>query len=231
MEHCFIGDATSLTLSDGRKVAASDFKLQFPNGLAVTYGQINGLADFYGTFDPISDGRDESERSTRFERAFETLAGRAPRQPQEAQDILNVLQAEVDAVNEALKNHQDPSVVYSQLPDVSAKLDSITWGRRDTPRYRDLVQINWDHFGEDAMAAYNAGHKAALRKALTGDLEGAYAVNAFADHFLEDWFSAGHLRTPRRALHKPSDISADICAKVRCIAFVHSTTIDCLKIL
>ena len=214
MEHCFIGDATVLTLSNGQKVAASDFQFEFENGFRATYGQINGLGDFYGTFDAISDGKDASERMARFELAFETLAGLHARQPNEAQDILDVLQAEVDAVNEALRNGRDPSVVYAQLPDVTAKLDSITWGRTDMPRYRDLVRLNWDHFGEDAKAAYDAGHRVALRRALAGSLESAYMINAFADHFLEDWFSAGHLRTPRRYLHRSTDVSADICAKV-----------------
>lgn len=31
-------------------------------------------------------------------------------------------------------------------------------------------------------------------------LERAYATNAFADHYLTDMFSAGHVRTPRKAL-------------------------------
>jgi hypothetical protein len=130
-------------------------------------------------------------------------------------DILAVLQAEVDAINAALANHQDPSVVYAQLPDVSLKLEQITFGRSDIPGYLGLAQINWDHFGADARTAYNAGHATAIQKAVSGDLDGAYAMNAFADHFLEDSFSSGHLRTPRRLLHKSTDPTADLCAKVR----------------
>lgn len=38
-------------------------------------------------------------------------------------------------------------------------------------------------------------------------------MNASADHLLEDSFSAGHLRTPRRLLHSSTDRTADICAK------------------
>ncbi len=148
-------------------------------------------------------------------RAYNTLADGGPRLPKEAMDILAVLQAEVDAVNTALANHQDPSVVYAQLPDVSAKLELITFGRSGIPAYLGLAQINWDHFGADARTAYNAGHATAIQKAISGDLDGAYAMNAFADHFLEDSFSAGHLRTPRRLLHKSTDITADACAKVR----------------
>ena len=71
---------------------------------------------------------------------------------------------------------------------MSLKLEWITWGRSAIPSYLGLARINWDHFGEDARAAYNAGHATAIQKAISGDLEGAYTLNAFADHFLEDSF-------------------------------------------
>jgi hypothetical protein len=208
-----------VTLASGQKVATSDHKFQLNDQLSLTYSQINGLAgDFYGTYDPISDGKDDQDRSVCFMRAYNTLADGGPCQPKEAIDILAVLQGEVDAVNEALANHQDPSVIYAQLPDVSMKLQLITVGRSGIPGYLGLAEINWDHFGVDARITYNAGHATAIQKVISGDLEGAYTMNAFADHFLEDLFSAGHLRTPRRLLHSSMDISADACAKVCCLS-------------
>jgi len=215
MEHSYIGDSIKLTLANGEPVAASSHKFQLPNGLVLTYGQINALAgDFYGTYDPISDGKSDRDRYTRFVAAYNTLALRSPRQPKEANDILAVLQSEVNAVNDALIIHMDPSIAYSKLPDVTTKLEIITYGRSGIPGYIGLAQINWDHFGDDARTAYNAGHATAIREAIDGDLEGAYTQNAFADHFLEDSFSSGHLRTPRRLLHKYPDVTADACAKV-----------------
>jgi len=214
-EHSYIGDSIKLTLVDGEFATASSHRFRLPNGLNLTYGQINALAgDFYGTHDPISDGRDDQDCSTRFLAAYDTLANGGPRQPKEANDILAVLQAEVDAVNNALMHHQDPSVVYSALPDVTSKLEEITSGRSDIPSYVGLAQINWDHFGVDARMTYNTGHTIAIQRAIDGDLEGAYALNAFADHFLQDSFSSGHLRTPRRHLHESPDLTADACAKV-----------------
>jgi len=105
------------------------------------------------------------------------------------------------------------------------KLWWITFGRSDFPGYFGLARINWDHFGEYARTAYNAGHSIAIQKAVGGDLEGAYTLNAFADHFLEDSFSAGHLRTPRKHLHKDGffGFRADLCAKVRTDS-LHSPT-------
>ncbi|KAK0438157.1 fungal fucose-specific lectin-domain-containing protein [Desarmillaria tabescens] len=196
-EHCFIGDAITLTLANGTKVAASDYKFQLKDQLSLTYGQINGLAgDFYGTYDPISDGKDDQDRSARFVRAYNTLADGGPRLPKEAMDIL-----------------ADPSVVYAQLPDVSLKLELITFGRSGHTRIPWASANQLGPLGADARTAYNAGHATAIQKAISGDLDGAYAMNAFADHFLEDSFSAGHLRTPRRLLHRSTDITADACAK------------------
>ncbi|KEP48958.1 phosphatidylcholine-hydrolyzing phospholipase C [Rhizoctonia solani 123E] len=214
-EHSFIGDDVNLTLANGLKIPAFDHKFTLDNGLNVTYGQINGLAgDFYGTDKPISDGADAQDQSTRFVAAYNTLAGVSSRQPKEAQDILSVLQTEVAAVNKALADHIDPSIVYNQLPDVTSKLELLTIGRpRHFPSYLGLARINWDHFGQDARTAYNAGHGTALQVAAQGDLERAYTLNAFADHFLEDSFAAGHLRTPRRGLHSSFNPAADLCAK------------------
>ncbi|KAL1747999.1 fungal fucose-specific lectin-domain-containing protein [Schizophyllum fasciatum] len=211
-EHSFIGDAITLTLANGAKMPAIDHIFTLTNGLMATYGQINGLAgDFYGTTNPISDGTDHTAR---FRAAFATLNDRSSRQPKEARDILAVLQGEVDAVNDALHRHEDPSVAYNQLPDVTAKLQALTQFRPSGfPSYLALARINWDHFGPDARTAYNAGHALALQTAALGSLQGGYMVNAFADHFLEDSFSAGHLRTPRRGLHRAADLTSDLCAK------------------
>ena len=79
------------------------------------------------------------------------------------------------------------------------------------------------------MHAYSAGHIAALRKAKaaneTGnpsDLKQAYFLEGFALHYLTDLFSTGHLREPRRILHKtwtedepdlPDPYPADHCAQ------------------
>ncbi|THH31406.1 hypothetical protein EUX98_g2796 [Antrodiella citrinella] len=214
-EHCFIGDAIKLTLANGEKVAASDHKLHLISGLDLTYGQINGLAgDFYGTTDAISDGKNLQDQSARFVRAYKTLAEGGPRLPKEALEILKLLKTEVDAVNNALAHHMDPSVAYSQLPDLTKSFEWQTTGRpKGVPSYLNLAHNNWDHFGADAHTSYKAGHTAAIQRAVEGDLEGAYAMNAFADHFLEDSFSAGHLRTPRRLLHGSINLGADLCAK------------------
>jgi len=199
-------------------VAGKDHTFTLENELTVTYGQINGLAgDFYGTYDPISDGFNDTEQAIRFVNAYNTLAARYAGQPAEAIEILGILKKEVDTVNNALAHHQDPSVAYNSLHNEDWTFQKLTLFRSGIPSYFGLARVNWDHFGADARTAYNAGHSKALDVAITGDLEKAYAMNAFADHFLEDSFSAGHLRTPRRYLHSSSWLlpAPDYCAKVR----------------
>jgi len=100
-------------------VTGKDHSFTLDNGLTVTYGQINGLAgDFYGTYDPISDGSNDAEQATRFLSVYNTLAARYAGQPAEAVNkILDILKKEVDVVNNALAHHQDPSVAYNSLSD------------------------------------------------------------------------------------------------------------------
>jgi hypothetical protein len=72
-------------------------------------------------------------------------------------------------------------------------------------RYLKLANEDFDHFGENALISYKTGHALALDEAAKahGDLrklEIAYAMNAFASHFLSDRFATGHTRTPRQEL-------------------------------
>lgn len=67
--------------------------------------------------------------------------------------------------------------------------------------YLKLAQYNYDHFGENAVKSYVAGHTLALEYASKAtnaeELKYAYFVEGYADHFLTDLFATGHSRTPR----------------------------------
>lgn len=216
-EHGRLGDRLKLYNTDGSVYIAWTKPFMLSNGLKVTYGQINGLGgDFYGTAAPISDGIDFQDSVSRFLTAFHWLASDETRNPGEATEILNVLQQEVDLVNKAIDGKTDPSVFYAKYDkDETATFERITFSGPDgVPGYIGLAQINWDHFGADARKAYTAGHYAAIQVAVKGDLELTYAMIAHADHFLEDSFSAGHMRTPRRVLHNEIG-TAGLCARVQ----------------
>ncbi|AXA23560.1 phospholipase [Pseudomonas putida] len=226
-EHTAIGDNVLLRFAANQPpVVAHQSPLPLPNGLSLTYGQVVALGgDFYGVPErPIADGATPAERIERFLQAFDSLA-RLPASRAEAQDILAVMQEEISAANRAIKDGRQPHEAYDALGDsLSARWNRITGGGSVASdllplgRYLKLAASNWDHFGRSALLAYQAGHGAALQQALRArdsgderDLQLAYAMNAFADHFLTDLFSAGHLRVPRKALADtvtPSDIGS-----------------------
>jgi hypothetical protein len=226
-EHTAIGDGTLLRfIKDAPAVPASQVALHLPNGLALTYGQVVALGgDFYGIPDqPVSDGATPADRIQRFTNAFNSLAV-LPASNAEAKLILGVMQKEIAAVKQAIKDGKQPHEAYDALGDtLSEEWNKITDGGSFVSalfplgRYLKLAANNADHFAEWALLAYIAGHTAALQQAVKAhssndekQLELAYAMNAFADHYLTDLFSAGHLRVPRKqlaAVVTPSDLGS-----------------------
>lgn len=220
-EHTAIGDQVVLYFSSGDPgTKAYLVPLSLPNGLNLTYGQMLALGgDFYGIPDkPISDGSTLADRQQRFTNAYNSLA-QNPASKSEATKILAVMQIEINAVNAAINKGEPASSAYKKLGDtLSEQWNRITGGGSIVSpwipmgRYLKLAATNWDHFSQCAVLAYTAGHSLALQAAVAagqrGDpqqqriaLQRAYAMNAFADHFLTDLFSSGHMRSPRKQLN------------------------------
>jgi hypothetical protein len=226
-EHTAIGDATLLRfVANAAPVLAQNAALHLPNGLALTYGQVLALGgDFYGMVDrPINEGATPAERLQRFQAAFDSLAVSSAAKA-EAPQILAVMQKEIDAVRQAIKDGKPAHEAYDALGDtLSEEWNTLTGGGSFVSalfplgRYLKLAANNADHFAEWARLAYIAGHTAALQTAAAAgatedqqQLERAYAMNAFADHYLTDLFSSGHLRVPRKAMAAvvtPSDLGS-----------------------
>jgi hypothetical protein len=84
--------------------------------------------------------------------------------------------------------------------------DPNTIDKEWAERYKNLAFENISHFssGGTALETWKKYHYQALKSAASGGafgnigmLQRAYAINGFADHFLTDSFSSGHIRTPR----------------------------------
>ncbi|MDA8437393.1 MAG: hypothetical protein M0Z51_00865 [Propionibacterium sp.] len=220
-EHAWLGDRITLTFESG-DVPAQGLPLALPlNGAPggpnrLTYGQLVALGgDFYGVVGgPISTAPDSR---VAFLAAFTSLGTDWT----QLQEILAVMAEEIAAVTGALASGEDPSKVYGVLGDsLSMRWNEITGGENIGPvpvvmgRYLKLAAENWDHFAGYAITAYRAGHAIAMDHAASARTSGlspadrqvrlqeAYAFNAFADHFLTDLFSAGHLRVPRKELYE-----------------------------
>jgi hypothetical protein len=224
-EHVLLGD--SLTLPG----VAKGTKFNIGSGNSVTYGQILALAgDFVGIPDaPICQGQTDDDRVNRVAQAFNLIYNN----PQEMSAILSKINDEVLALNNARQSGRKPSDAYKQFGIArELELNRITNGR-----YLNLAATNFDHFGEGAIAAYKAGHARALKiaegagKGLSAAMPGvqltlgdAYMRNAFADHYLSDLFSAGHLRADRVKLHNWSMVGVpgtDIMCGDYLAKFVH----------
>ncbi|GIJ91160.1 hypothetical protein Asppvi_010125 [Aspergillus pseudoviridinutans] len=218
-DHIFLGDGITLRLDKHEPAKqAKEVHFALPNGEKLTYGEISALAgDFFGTWKPISDAPDPEERTRCFISAWESLAVET-RLKSEIRSILYIINEQKAAVEQAIKHGRHPSEVYkSPLWDI--RFQNATQGRKNQklPTYLDLARLDWDHFGLDARLSYNTGHAVAIEIAKKGTQEAlltAYAINAFADHFLQDSFSAGHIRTPRRALHFGDNVDVDNKAKL-----------------
>lgn len=215
VEHLTFGDEVKLYFTS-KNQGQSNTVITMPNGLHLTYGDILAFGDFYEVpHEVISLGKTDAERRERFIAAFNSFAIN-PSVIDEAKQILSVIHGAQELVREGMARGEDPTDILNRIsPEAHRKLNCITGGGCSEKgwwlkpgRYLILANTDFDHFGDHAWIAYQTGHQVAMEMALkareTADLkklEFAYALNAFASHFLSDRFSSGHIRTPRLKLY------------------------------
>jgi len=233
-EHIITVSGCKLTMANGQPADALRTRLSVRPGLELTYGQVIALGgDFYGDpAHPVCNAGNLEQQIEQFQKNFASL--------QTSDEVTKILQItdhyEFKPIAQRVTHNQPPSGVYAGLPttwphlvpDEDRAFDEATGGTFfKSGRYLNLAETNLDHFGMDAMSCYNAGHILAQQSAINAKgsrdpntaLMVAYAINAFADHFLTDLFAAGHMRTPRRKLfesasvHNPlTQAAAGLCA-------------------
>lgn len=232
-EHIITVSGCKLTMANGQPADALMTRLSVGPGLQLTYGQVIALGgDFYGDpAHPVCNAGNLEQQIEQFSNNFASL-----QTSNEVKKILQIAdQYEFKPIAQRVAHNQPPSGVYAGLPttwphlvpDEDRAFDEATGGTSTrNGRYLNLAATNLDHFGVDAMTCYNAGHILAQRSAINARgsndpntaLMVAYAINAFADHFLTDLFAAGHMRTPRRKLFESAwnsftQAAAGVCAK------------------
>lgn len=212
-EHAVISASINLTFSGGRQVPASSYQIVFnqpwQNGLSLTYGQLVALGgDFYADPERPISNQPPRDRGCQVRANLNSLVA-VTESKAEAQEILATMAREQSDTAQAEFRGIDPNTVYvvnGKAYDLA--YNGITGGSSITQlipgRYERIAATNWDHFATDALTSYRAAHGEAIALAMAAqtdaDLDQAYALNAFADHYLTDLFSAGHLRTTRRQL-------------------------------
>ncbi|VEG90035.1 phospholipase [Legionella spiritensis] len=205
-------------------------KLTLPNGLQLSYGEIIMYAgDFFGNTSKVISSCSPDQQEECFYSQFSTLGLTAddPNHPCSDPFLLTTaygshfakIQEKLDMAQQKGQDEWDFFKEYSS--DNTKTLNRISCGGSFVSAlipfgsYLKLASVNMDHFVPDSLTAYKAGHNAALKSAINAHkylqknqnekareaLHLAYAQNAFANHYLTDSMSSGHMRTPRRAVH------------------------------
>jgi len=227
-EHVRAGNKVILNLANNQPPKAQ-YQLHLPNGLVLTYGEILSLGDFYGAaMGPISLGESHDVRRLRFIAAFDSLARKAE-SFREVVQLMDIMNQEQLALDQGMEKGEKPEAIYARISDDLNRQYNCATGGGCTQfwylqpgRYLKLAFQNIDHFNDNAWIAYQVGHEIAIELAIfakeTNDitkLEMAYAINAFASHFLSDRFASGHIRTPRAELDSeyPSQLTGILLSK------------------
>ena len=197
--------------------AQTDLPLHLKNSLTLTYADIISLGDLYGILKrPISHGIDDKQRQARFKDAFKSFA-KSSLAVHEVSELNAVIKKELQEVETGVREGNTAEEIYKRIGnDIGRQINCITGGGCTQygwwlypGRYLLLALENFDHFAPNNLVAYSSGHQLALEQAIKAkysgnrsDLEHAYAMEAFAAHYLSDQFTAGHLRTPREELNQ-----------------------------
>jgi hypothetical protein len=182
------------------------------NGLMLSYAQIMPLGDLFGLVGkPISMAKTYEQKKLRFIDAFNSFASNKD-MVDEVNQLIAVIEDEMATVEQGLENGENAEVIFQRIGnEIGRKVNCITGGGCQSSswwlfpgRYLKLAKENYDHFSPNAQNVYLIGHQVAIEQAVKAhesqslsELSKAYAMNAFASHFLSDSFASGHMRAPR----------------------------------
>ena len=201
-EHKDAMDNAAKTLKDegvavDPKVAAQmKKKVKLANGMVVDPGDVTAMmGDFYGAFDKGKDGKDHFNP----EKSFEAMNGA---DPVEMKKILEKIHREYADVQKAKDGKGKFKATATSEFDEITENRTVTTDKDGTTtgyKFLELAKRNANHFNkEDStgfdnnMGSYNELHRLAMKAASEGDENRARAMEASAQHFLTDRFSAGH---------------------------------------
>ncbi len=223
-----VNGSGNITLSEhwtvGQKVKLRFNLLQTPeaaaplhlkNGLTLSFGDILSLGTLYGEQGrPISHGITTQQKRARFQNAYKSFAHNIAA-VDEVTALKSVIRTELHAIQSGMQRGETIEEIYKRIGNETGRqINCITGGGcanadwwLSPGRYMLLALEHYDHFSPNNIVVYKTGHQLALLQAVKArqsgnkiDLEQAYAMEAFAAHFLSDQFAAGHIRTPKEEL-------------------------------
>ena len=181
---------------DPKVAAQMSKKIKLGNGLEVAPGDVTAMmGDFYGAFDKGKDGKDHFNPG----KSFEAMNSA---DPEEMKKILAKIHREYDDVQKAKDGKGEFKATATSEFDEITENRKVTTDKDGTTsgyQFLELAKRNANHFNkEDSsgfdnnMGSYGEMHRLALKAASDGDENRARAMEAAAQHFLTDRFSAGH---------------------------------------
>ncbi len=214
-EHMFLGESVCLQFPSGC-VAGAELNFRGAGKRTYSYGTLLALGgDFFGASwdsEVVCLGDSLSERVRRAHVIFDKFRLDTSAFPEAAAELVS---AQCFVAQSFSAAGLDTSLAKDHMSE-----GMISWENEQTGL---VLRHNWDHFGNVSMAArcadvrwcnrlaYTAfntlaqsfacgSHRAGQSCSVAGnveDLRTAYAVLAFAHHFLTDAFAGGHQRVPR----------------------------------
>jgi hypothetical protein len=198
---------------------------QKPGTKIGSYGDVVAMAgDFFGVRTPANViCNSESDKDHLFHRAFDDMYQASA--GNELSKYVVLIKQQFDMEDRAI----GVALSSGAKITVQQALACLPESRWDNKIFRDyglisLLTFNFDHFSNCANSTYQVGHRLAMITAFeagrrfyeglgekvfnltllleqaNADLKHAYFMNGFADHYLTDMFSSGHMRTPREAI-------------------------------
>ena len=158
-----------------------------PNVLVMSYGEVIALGDFYKDFDQL-------RQATQSKESFSEL-----------RELVRLVRKDVVAYT---PGHPGTKPVTNE------EFQQATAGRKKEEQYVNLSAANAEHFDPpttklpdtaqkgDNKSTWYGYHLAAIEKASAGKTDEAMLMNSFADHFLTDAFSAGHIVSKAELMEK-----------------------------
>jgi hypothetical protein len=234
IEHRELGDSIQLQWS-GLPHSNDVNILPLENGINLSYGEIVYLAgDFIGSQNCSISSSSSEQKAACFLKQFNALnRSNDPRICNSPITRVPAYRSYFQQLQEKLQQASRDGVSkkeYYRLHgfDISKDLNQLSCGGSVVSplfpfgQYIKLAMKNFDHFIPGALVAYQTGHQVAIESALAAHaslmegnidnakklLQKAYAQNAYANHYLSDALSTGHMRTPRREMYDQSHLPA-----------------------
>lgn len=185
-EHIYLADLGVVKACE--EVGATDCPLtkRIPRNdgkFLYSYGEISTLGDFYATAEEIYNENGD-----------------------------NISEKQLGNIFSCMNNQRESFEKQKEIPGVELPECGMVY-KDNAKNMVELVRTNYAHFGWNNMVTYVSYHQKALDMAIKAHslqnsnpslaqktLQNALFINGFADHFLTDAFSSGHIRVPRKQL-------------------------------